>query len=194
MREILIIVRREYIERVRTRAFVLGTVLFPIFLVAIFAFPNMMEGGGSTTRLFVLIDAAPAPVGERFAANFTTPPLGARGNRYQLDRQSGSLSALQEQLNARVLAQEIDGYIDDLHALQAEVFMVGGDHSTPAVVAGHSWHPVPFLFHAKSFNPGDETQGFNEKACARGVLGTFPAKEVLSLAMAHAGRLTKYGA
>jgi 2,3-bisphosphoglycerate-independent phosphoglycerate mutase len=91
--------------------------------------------------------------------------------------------------------EEIDTYIDDLHELQAEVFMVAGDHSTPAVVAGHSWHPVPFLFHARHFNPGgDPTQGFNEKACSQGILGTFPAKEALSLAMAHAGRLTKYGA
>jgi 2,3-bisphosphoglycerate-independent phosphoglycerate mutase len=90
--------------------------------------------------------------------------------------------------------EEIDAYIDDLHDLQADVFMVAGDHSTPAVAAGHSWHPVPFLIHATQFNPGDATQAFNEKACAQGVLGTFPAKEVLSLAMAHAGRLTKYGA
>lgn len=90
--------------------------------------------------------------------------------------------------------EEIDTYIDDLHDLQADVFMVAGDHSTPAVVAGHSWHPVPFLFHAKNFNPGDPTPGFNEKACAQGILGAFPAKEVMSLAMAYAGRLTKYGA
>ncbi len=90
--------------------------------------------------------------------------------------------------------EEVDTYVDALHQMQADVFMVGGDHSTPAVVAGHSWHPVPFLFHARRFNQADQVEGFNEKACGRGVLGTFPAKEVLSLAMAHAGRLTKYGA
>jgi 2,3-bisphosphoglycerate-independent phosphoglycerate mutase len=90
--------------------------------------------------------------------------------------------------------EEVGTYIDALHALQADVFMVAGDHSTPAVVAGHSWHPVPFLLHAKAFSQADESQSFNEKACARGVLGTFPAKDALSLAMAHAGRLTKYGA
>lgn len=90
--------------------------------------------------------------------------------------------------------EEIDGHIDELHALQADVFMVGGDHSTPSVVAGHSWHSVPFLFHAKDFVRADGTEGFNEKACAHGTLGTFPAKDVLSLAMAHTGRLTKYGA
>ena len=90
--------------------------------------------------------------------------------------------------------EEIDTHIETLHAMQADVFIVAGDHSTPAVVAGHSWHPVPFLFHARAFNQADNIDGFNEKSCARGVLGTFPAKEVLSLAMAHAGRLTKYGA
>ncbi|MEX0749986.1 MAG: 2,3-bisphosphoglycerate-independent phosphoglycerate mutase [Dehalococcoidia bacterium] len=90
--------------------------------------------------------------------------------------------------------EEIDGFIDDLHALQADVFMVAGDHSTPAVVAGHSWHSVPFLFHAKEYLRHDHSEGFNEKACANGTLGTFPAKEILSLALAHAGRLTKYGA
>lgn len=90
--------------------------------------------------------------------------------------------------------EEVDTYIDTLHGLQADVFIVAGDHSTPAVVRGHSWHPVPFLFHARHFAQADATEGFNEKACAKGVLGTFPAKEILSLAMAHAGRLTKYGA
>ncbi|HYM14526.1 MAG TPA: phosphoglycerate mutase, partial [Dehalococcoidia bacterium] len=90
--------------------------------------------------------------------------------------------------------EEIDAHMEELHALQADVFIVAGDHATPAVARGHSWHPVPFLLHAKALAQADATEGFNEKACARGVLGTFPAKEVLSLAMAHAGRLTKYGA
>lgn len=96
---------------------------------------------------------------------------------------------------AKVAAlEEVDGYIDDLHGLQASVFMVAGDHSTPAVLAGHSWHPVPFLLHPRNYTQADKTEGFNEKGCANGVLGTFFAKEALSLAMAYAGRLTKYGA
>jgi 2,3-bisphosphoglycerate-independent phosphoglycerate mutase len=90
--------------------------------------------------------------------------------------------------------EEVDTFVEELHALQADVFMIAGDHSTPALVAGHSWHPVPFMCHAKSFAQADKIEGFNEKACARGILGTFPAKEVLSLAMAYSGRLTKYGA
>jgi 2,3-bisphosphoglycerate-independent phosphoglycerate mutase len=41
---------------------------------------------------------------------------------------------------------------------------------------------------------GDEVDEFNEVACRRGSLGIFPAKEALSLAMANAGRLMKFGA
>ena len=71
--------------------------------------------------------------------------------------------------------------------------MVSGDHSTPAVMAAHSWHPAPFLLHARTarYRAG---AAFTEADCARGMLGTFPAKEALPLAMAHAGRLAKYGA
>lgn len=90
--------------------------------------------------------------------------------------------------------EEIDTYISELHGLNADVFMVAGDHSTPAEMAAHSWHSVPFLLHTKKHGRYDHIEGFNERACGHGVLGTFPAKEVLSLAMAYAGRLTKYGA
>ena len=71
--------------------------------------------------------------------------------------------------------------------------MIAGDHSTPAVLAGHSWHPVPFLLNSANTSLG-EARGFSENSCRAGSLGTFSAKEVLPLAMAHAGRLQKYGA
>jgi 2,3-bisphosphoglycerate-independent phosphoglycerate mutase len=90
--------------------------------------------------------------------------------------------------------EEVDSYIEALRSLDADVFMVAGDHSTPAILGGHSWHPVPFALNAKKFQPTDSTRAFTESECRTGSLGTFPAKEALSLAMAHAGRLTKYGA
>ena len=73
------------------------------------------------------------------------------------------------------------------------VLMVAGDHSTPAIMAAHSWHPVPFLLRAR-WARADACDAFNEVALQRGSLGTFPAVEALPLAMAHAGRLKKYGA
>ncbi len=89
--------------------------------------------------------------------------------------------------------EEADAQIKSLLELEPDVLMIAGDHSTPAVMAGHSWHPVPFMLRASNTR-ADECDMFGEKALLRGSLGTFPAKEVLALAMAHAGRLKKYGA
>ncbi len=89
--------------------------------------------------------------------------------------------------------EELDAAIPSLLELQADVFMISGDHSTPATMAAHSWHPSPFLLHSPWARYQPEAK-FDETSCARGSLGTFPAKEALPLAMAHAGRLAKYGA
>ncbi len=89
--------------------------------------------------------------------------------------------------------EELDAALPALTALDPDAFMVAGDHSTPAVMAAHSWHPVPFVMRARLVRH-DDVAAFNERACARGLLGTFPACEALPLAMAHAGRFTKFGA
>jgi 2,3-bisphosphoglycerate-independent phosphoglycerate mutase len=89
--------------------------------------------------------------------------------------------------------QEFDAQLPKVLDLKPDVLMIAGDHSTPAVMASHSWHPVPFLLHAK-LTRTDEADAFNEPSCQRGGLGTFPAREALQLALAHAGRFTKYGA
>jgi 2,3-bisphosphoglycerate-independent phosphoglycerate mutase len=89
--------------------------------------------------------------------------------------------------------EQVDRELPKLLDLNPDVLMIGGDHSTPAVLAAHSWHPVPFVLKG-NWSRADLTEGFNERECMRGSLGTFPATEALPLAMAHAGRLTKYGA
>ena len=89
--------------------------------------------------------------------------------------------------------EEVDAAIGSLLDLEPDVLMVTGDHSTPAVMAAHSWHPVPFMLRARCTR-ADECDAFNEVALLQGSLGTFPAMEALPLAMAHAGRFRKYGA
>ncbi|HWQ29334.1 MAG TPA: 2,3-bisphosphoglycerate-independent phosphoglycerate mutase [Dehalococcoidia bacterium] len=92
--------------------------------------------------------------------------------------------------------ERFDERIPDLLDFDPDVLMIAGDHATPAVLASHSWHPVPFLMRVKRFAgaASDGADSFNERACRNGSLGVFPAKEALPLAMAYAGRLTKYGA
>jgi 2,3-bisphosphoglycerate-independent phosphoglycerate mutase len=89
--------------------------------------------------------------------------------------------------------QAFDVLLPRVMDLHPDVLMVAGDHSTPAIMAAHSWHPVPFLLHGANMRAGD-SDAFNEPQCRRGTLGVFPAREALQLAMAHAGRLQKFGA
>ena len=89
--------------------------------------------------------------------------------------------------------REFDQCIPKLLDLKPDVLVISGDHSTPAVMAAHSWHPVPLLIHGNHVRP-DDSHHFSEIECARGMLGTIPATEVLPIAFAHAGRLAKYGA
>ncbi len=89
--------------------------------------------------------------------------------------------------------EEVDKHIPELLALKPDVVIVSGDHSTPAVLKSHSWHPVPFMLFSR-YTRADGIAEFGERACARGSLGTFLAKDGLILALSCAGRLTKYGA
>ncbi|MGH9465008.1 MAG: 2,3-bisphosphoglycerate-independent phosphoglycerate mutase, partial [Thermoanaerobaculia bacterium] len=89
--------------------------------------------------------------------------------------------------------EEVDAALPDLLALRPEVLAVTGDHSTPAPMRGHSWHPVPLLVAAESAFV-DGAPRFTEETATRGHLGTFPARHLMGLLLAHAGRLAKFGA
>jgi len=92
------------------------------------------------------------------------------------------------------IIEGVDKALPDLLALEPDVLVITGDHSTPAVMKAHSWHPVPFLLWAPATHISDSEIQFGERACARGGLGTFPAVDAMSLALAHAERLNKFGA
>jgi 2,3-bisphosphoglycerate-independent phosphoglycerate mutase len=89
--------------------------------------------------------------------------------------------------------EAVDAHIPDLMALNPDVVIVGGDHSSPAVLKSHSWHPVPLLLYSRFVRP-DGLSEFGERTCQRGSLGVIPATHVMPLALANAGRLAKYGA
>ncbi len=90
--------------------------------------------------------------------------------------------------------ESVDAALPDLLRLNPDVLIITGDHSTPAKLRSHSWHPVPFLLWAPaSVRPDIQTE-FGERNCASGSLGNIPALDTMPLALAHALRLNKYGA
>lgn len=91
------------------------------------------------------------------------------------------------------IIEEVDAQIPNLLRLNPEVIAVTGDHSTPCKMKAHSWHPVPIMIRSGYCRHGIST-AFDETQAARGALGTFPAMDVMTLIMAHAMRLDKFGA
>ena len=89
--------------------------------------------------------------------------------------------------------EEADSGIPALERLGPAVLIVTADHSTPSAMKSHSWHPVPVLLWAKTARR-DGLREFNEIACLRGGLGMRPSTHLMPLALAHAGRLAKFGA
>ncbi len=89
--------------------------------------------------------------------------------------------------------EELDVQLPRLLALNPDVVIVGGDHSTPALLKAHSWHPVPVLLYSKVVR-ADGIAEYGERACARGSLGRLPSKDLMPMALANAQRLTKFGA
>ncbi len=89
--------------------------------------------------------------------------------------------------------EDLDSAVADMLRLNPDVLIVAGDHSTPATLAMHSWHPVPFMLRSR-WCRHDDVSEFSERACLTGGLGRFPATEIMPLAMANALKLDKFGA
>ncbi len=89
--------------------------------------------------------------------------------------------------------EHIDSQIPRVLALKPDVLLITGDHSSPASLKSHSWHPVPAMLYGKNVRE-DNIPEFGERACTRGSLGIMPAKDFMPLLLANAGRVAKYGA
>jgi ABC-2 type transport system permease protein len=120
MREILIVLGRELKERVRTRSFVLGTALFPVFMVAVLLLPTLT--GGAKDRHIVVVDEAPPPIAhlfvvaltQAFPAELDTAGVGRRRRgtaEYHVEVVRGPVADVRGQLVARIDAEELDGYV-----------------------------------------------------------------------------------
>ena len=89
--------------------------------------------------------------------------------------------------------EEFDAHLPKILELKADVLVITGDHSTPSILKGHSWHPVPVLLKSP-YVLGRTSSRFTERECLKGELGIFPAKKLINLMLAHSLRLSKFGA
>ena len=73
------------------------------------------------------------------------------------------------------------------------VLAITGDHSTPAALKSHSWHPQPVLLNSPK-SGSDRLSRFTETCANRGSLGIFQSQYLIRLMMANAGLYGKFGA
>jgi 2,3-bisphosphoglycerate-independent phosphoglycerate mutase len=89
--------------------------------------------------------------------------------------------------------EDFDAALPILLQKKPDVLAITGDHSTPCVVRGHSWHPQPVLL-CSALSGSDKLDRFTETGANLGSLGVFEAKYLMRLMQANAKMFDKYGA
>jgi len=114
MSEVMVVLRREFLERVRSRSFLIGTVLFPVLMGAMWIVPAMMGSGGGTRKI-VVVDQAPGSVGALVEQTLTHPGPKAPGDDeqivYQIERVRRPLAEVRANLVRRTQLKQIDGWL-----------------------------------------------------------------------------------
>ncbi|MEO9079640.1 MAG: ABC transporter permease, partial [Rhodanobacter sp.] len=77
MKKIIAVVRREFVERVRTKAFVISTVLLPVFMVAMVVLPAIMMRGGDRTSRVAVVDASSTSLGQPVSRALESEKIGS---------------------------------------------------------------------------------------------------------------------
>ena len=109
MRKVWAVIRREFIERVRTKWFWVSAILGPVFFAALIFVPVLLSRGGGIRRI-VVVDGTSAAFGERVAQVLSA------GRSFRARRVAAGAGVL-DTLTADVEAKRLDGFLiitDDL--------------------------------------------------------------------------------
>src|SRR5215217_2356864 len=98
----MLVIKREFRERVASRSFMVGTLVFPLLMIGLLLLPRLVGGGGSEWNL-ALVSDAPAGVAETFERLLTAPPEPDKdeANRYRLTRVDSPIATQRDRLAAR---------------------------------------------------------------------------------------------
>ena len=93
----------------------------------------------------------------------------------------------------RKAIEEFDAALPIFLQKKPDVLAITGDHSTPCILKGHSWHPQPVLL-LSAYSGSDKLERFTETGANMGSLGLFEAKYLMRLMQANARMFDKFGA
>ena len=108
MRKVWAVIRREFLERVRSKWFLISTILGPLFMLAIGILPSLLMTRSGRVMDIVLVDAGSGALARRIEAQLE------RTNRFQLSVlpvPDESRDAAADSLAAEVRAERLDGFL-----------------------------------------------------------------------------------
>jgi ABC-2 type transport system permease protein len=130
MRDVFVIAKRELLERVRTKWFVVTTVLGPVLMIALIVVPALLATSGLSGAKVQIVDPS-GKVGAKLKQKLADDP------RLQWKVEVIDASTSEDVLQQRVATREINGYIqvpaDVLTSAEVHVQYKGDNGSNQAV-------------------------------------------------------------
>ena len=107
MSKVWAVIRREFLERVRTKWFIISTVLGPLFMIGMAVIPGLLISKGGASHI-ALLDEGSGALAQR------VKPQLERGGRYQVLLVTSDVAhhtAMVDSLTAAVRSESIDGFL-----------------------------------------------------------------------------------
>jgi ABC-2 type transport system permease protein len=105
VRKVFAVIRREFVERVRTRWFWIGTILGPLLMAALIGLQILLAGRSAGERRIAVVDATTTRFGQQL-----TSQLGAAIDRFHLTRIPHA-GGVPDSLLGEVQAKRLDGFL-----------------------------------------------------------------------------------
>ncbi|MFI5207450.1 MAG: ABC transporter permease [Gemmatimonadales bacterium] len=108
MHKVWAVIRREFVERVRNKWFLISTVLGPLFMLGVGVLPALLMTRSGRVNHIVILDAATGSLAERLRTQL------AHSGRFSVSIQATSdarIGAVEDSLANQVRFEAIDGYL-----------------------------------------------------------------------------------
>lgn len=108
MRNTWLVIRREYLERVRTKSFVVSTILLPAFVFAVTILPSKIVSMQNKGTVHIAVVASTAAVADAVEAQLHAPGVE---RKYKIDKHINDDPDVRQALDTQVRNKKIDGYV-----------------------------------------------------------------------------------
>ncbi len=108
MRKIWVVIRREFVEKVRNKWFIISTVLGPVLMASFIVVPILMAGRGATERQLRIVDASGVEFGQQLT-ELLRGPVPVQADVVEVDLPA--VEQVADSLTALVGEQRLDGYL-----------------------------------------------------------------------------------